>query len=490
VRAMHIPAAPGAGPASPHGLLPPWGVAELPAPPTFTFRNVLRTIGPGIIGLGIAIGSGEWLLGPSVVARYGPALLWVTTVSVLLQVFINIEMARYTMYTGEPIMVGFMRTWPGPRFWSSLYGLLTFLQVGWPGWALASATAIAALVLGRIPTADDANVVKLLGYLTFGLCVLILVVGRKIERNLELAMWVLMSAVFGYLLLVDLTMVSGASWRAILRGFVSFGALPAGGDWLLLGAFAAYSGLGGVSNAYMTNWMRDKGFAMGATVGHIPAATAASVTLSPQGNVFIVNDRSLKRWKDWFRFLNVDQWAVFALGSIVGMMLVTLMSLEFVPAGTMMGGWAVADLQASAIAERHGRIFWHLTLLTGFWVLFKTQLGQSDGLVRTLTDMLWSGSARLRRRSGVDVRRMYYSILAVFVIWGCIALNLAQPLTLVVIGANVAGLNFVFISVHTLVVNRRVLPRELRPPVWREIMVALCALFFGGFVVATILSRL
>jgi hypothetical protein len=487
---MHIPAAPIAGPASTHGLLPPWGVAELPAPPTFTFRNVLRTIGPGIIGLGIAIGSGEWLLGPSVVARYGPALLWVTTVSVLLQVFINIEMARYTMYTGEPIMVGFMRTWPGPRFWSSLYGLLTFLQVGWPGWALASATAIAALVLGRIPTAADAGLVKVLGYLTFGLCVLILVVGRTIERNLEYAMWVLMSVVFGYLLFVDLTMVSTESWRGILGGFVSFGALPAGGDWLLLGAFAAYSGLGGVSNAYMTNWMRDKGFAMGATVGYIPSATGTPVTLSPQGNVFIVTERSLKRWSDWFRFLNVDQWAVFAVGSIVGMMLVTVMSLEFVPAGTTMGGWAVADLQASAIAERHGRIFWHLTLMTGFWVLFKTQLGQSDGLVRTLTDMLWCGSARLRQRSGVDVRRMYYTILAVFVVWGCIALNLAQPLTLVVIGANVAGLNFVFLSVHTLVVNRRVLPRELKPPLWREVMVALCALFFGGFVVATVLSRL
>ena len=82
----------------------------------FTPRNVLRTIGPGIIGLGIAIGSGEWLLGPSVVARYGPALLWVTTVSVLLQAFLNIEMARYTMYTGEPVTVGFMRTRPGPAF--------------------------------------------------------------------------------------------------------------------------------------------------------------------------------------------------------------------------------------------------------------------------------------------------------------------------------------------------------------------------------------
>jgi hypothetical protein len=240
----------------------------------------------------------------------------------------------------------------------------------------------------------------------------------------------------------------------------------------------------------MTNWMRDKGFAMGATVGYIPAATGTPVSLSPQGNIFIVTEQSLRRWKDWFRFLNVDQWAVFAVGSIAGMMLVTLMSLEFVPAGTKVGGWAVADIQASAIAERHGRVFWYLTLMTGFWVLFKTQLGQSDGLVRTLTDMLWSGTAGMRRRPSVDVRRLYYTILVVFVVWGCIALNLAQPLTLVVIGANVAGVNFVFLSIHTLVVNRRVLPRELRPPIWREAVVALCALFFGAFAVATLVTNL
>jgi hypothetical protein len=479
-----------AGPARPHGLLPPWGVSELPPPPPFTFSNVLRTVGPGIIGLGIAIGSGEWLLGPSVVARYGPALLWVTTVSVLLQVFLNIEMARYTMYTGEPIMVGFMRTRPGPGFWSCVYAVLTFLQIGWPGWALASATASAALLLGRLPTGAESEVVKVLGYATFGLCVAILAVGRTIERNLEYAMWILMAAVFGYLLYIDLTMVSAGSWRAILGGFVSFGALPSGGDWLLLGAFAAYSGLGGVSNAFMTNWMRDKGFAMGATVGYIPSATGTPVALSPQGNVFEVNERSRQRWNDWFRYLNVDQWAIFTVGSIVGMMLVTAMSLEFVPPGTQVGGWAVANLQATAIADRHGRIFWYLTLMTGFWVLFKTQLGNSDGLVRTLTDMLWSGNTGVRRFRRLDVRTVYYSILAVFVVWGCIALNLAQPLTLVVIGANVAGLNFVFVSLHTLVVNRRFLPPELRPPIWREAIVLLCALFFGGFVVATILTRL
>jgi hypothetical protein len=240
----------------------------------------------------------------------------------------------------------------------------------------------------------------------------------------------------------------------------------------------------------MTNWMRDKGFAMGATVGYIPAAGGEHVALSPQGNVFVVDRQSLARWNTWFRYLNVDQWAIFAVGSVAGMLLVTLMSLEFVPRGTEVSGWAVANLQATALADRHGRIFWYLTLLTGFWVLFKTQLGNSDGLVRSLTDMLWCGNHHVRRSCGGEVRKVYYSILAIFVVWGCIALNLAQPLTLVVIGANVAGLNFVVVSLHTLVLNRRFLPTELRPPLWREVMVVLCALFFGAFSAATLVTRL
>ena len=77
-----------------HGALAEWGVRELPLPPRFSFRNALRTVGPGIIGLGIALGSGEWLIGPAVILKYGTALLWITTVSVVLQVILNQEMGR------------------------------------------------------------------------------------------------------------------------------------------------------------------------------------------------------------------------------------------------------------------------------------------------------------------------------------------------------------------------------------------------------------
>jgi Mn2+/Fe2+ NRAMP family transporter len=95
-------------------------------------------LGPGVIGLGIAIGSGEWLIGPAVVLKYGAALLWITSIAVFLQVILNQEMGRYTLCTGEPIFTGFMRTRPGPAFWGWTYGILSLCQYGWPGWALAA----------------------------------------------------------------------------------------------------------------------------------------------------------------------------------------------------------------------------------------------------------------------------------------------------------------------------------------------------------------
>src|SRR3712207_5717959 len=111
------------------GCLPAWGEAEMPAPPPFSVGSALRLIGPGAIALGMAIGSGEWLLGPAVTAKYGAALLWVATVSILLQMILNQEIIRYTIATGEPIFTGFLRTRPGPKFWGPVYTLLIFMQL-------------------------------------------------------------------------------------------------------------------------------------------------------------------------------------------------------------------------------------------------------------------------------------------------------------------------------------------------------------------------
>ena len=110
---------------------PRWNVAELPAAPEFSARQWKLLIGPGLLLAGSAIGGGEWLFGPIVTARYGGQLMWIAAISILLQVSHNLCMMRYTLYTGEPIFVGFFRTRPGPMFWVFFYLLLDLGGI-WP----------------------------------------------------------------------------------------------------------------------------------------------------------------------------------------------------------------------------------------------------------------------------------------------------------------------------------------------------------------------
>src|SRR5688500_10480683 len=177
--------------------LDPWERAELPLPPRPQGLGWLKAAGPGGIVLGVSIGSGEFLLGPTAFVRNGLSLLWVVGVAVFLQTIFNTELMRYTLATGEPVFTGFMRTRPKSTLWAWVYAILYFLQVGWPAWAGTAAGAIFFLFTRRLAAAPDASVIYYIGVGTFLVCVAILSFGRRIERTLELLNWILVAAILG-----------------------------------------------------------------------------------------------------------------------------------------------------------------------------------------------------------------------------------------------------------------------------------------------------
>ncbi len=478
------------GPAEGRTGLPPWGRDELPAPPPTRGRALFAVIGPGVIVLGAALGSGEWLIGPVTMVRYGLTLLWVTTVAVFLQTVFNGELMRYTLYTGEPAFTGFMRTRPHSTFWAAVYTLLFLLQTGWPGWAGAAAGALFFLGAGRAPTAGDARLVYGLGVATFLACVAILLMSRRsIERTLELLNWVLVAAILGTLTVLCLFLVAPGLWLSALFGFVGFDRaaggfrfVPEGADFFLIGAFAAYSGSGGVINIALSNWARDKGYGMGRTVGFIPALRGkGEAGLAPTGRVFVPDARSLSRWSGWWRVVQLEQWGIFFVGAMLGMTLPALLYCAVIPRGTDLAGLAVATELARALG-RTASALGPIVAVISVWILFKTQLDIFEGTVRSLTDILWSGSRRVREWRGGDVRLVYHVILVVLVLWGVFALSLTQPLVLLQLGANVAGVVMVLAPLHILRVNTTLLPEALRPPLWRRLVLIAMALFYGTFV--------
>jgi hypothetical protein len=476
--------------------LAPWSRADLPEPPIPRGLQWIGVCGPGVIVLGMSIGSGEFLLGPAAFVKHGLTLLWVTLVAVFFQTIFNTELMRYTVATGEPVVTGFMRTRPGKVFWAWFYALLYFLQIGWPAWAATAAGAIFFLFAGRLAGAPDAFEISTIGALAFLACVGVLLLGKRIARTLELLNWVLVACILGGFLAMAVVYVPAGTWVAGVSGFFGFdpasGAfsfLPEHVDILLLGALVGYSGGGGVLNLTLSNWARDKGYGMGTRVGHIGGMVGGERTqLADTGFIFEPDESNRRRWRGWWRIVRMDQWGIFFTGALLGMLLPALLYVTFVAGGTDIKGLAIAAVLADTVGSSTVAWLGVVVALLGAWILFKTQLDCVEGMTRSITDILWTGSTRVRAWRGGDVRAVYYAVLAVVVVWGIIALQLAQPVVLLQIGANIAGAVFVFASLHLLYLNTRILPVGLRPPMWRRVALIGMALFYGFFVTLVVRS--
>jgi hypothetical protein len=179
-------------------------------------------LGPSLIALGISIGSGEWLLGPLNVGTLGfVGVGWIITISALLQVFYNIEFARYVVATGEVPIVGFARVPPGAALWVPFSLVTIFFAFIWGGWAKAAAQGLFALLNGRIPGDGDGTTVTLFAILLLLVVMVITMVSRKITRGLEFANLTSIGIQLLFLLAIDLFIVPFSVWWDGFRGLIT-----------------------------------------------------------------------------------------------------------------------------------------------------------------------------------------------------------------------------------------------------------------------------
>jgi len=209
--------------------MPRWDRADLIEAPSYRARNALWMIGPGLVMGAAAIGGGEWLSGPAVTAKYGASLLWVATVSILFQVVYNIEISRYTLYTGEPIFTGKLRVPPLPLLWVVLYLLLDWGSVA-PYLAANATVPLETLWLGRLPNADIYPgywwVHKIFSTVVYLLGMVPLVIGGKIYNSLKVLMSAKLVIVVGFLMLLGVFFTRTSTWVEISSGLFKFGSVP------------------------------------------------------------------------------------------------------------------------------------------------------------------------------------------------------------------------------------------------------------------------
>jgi hypothetical protein len=449
-------------------------VADLPRVP-----KVNHIVGPSAVMLGASLGSGETLFWPLLIAQNGWALYWAFWVGVLTQFFINTEIQRWTIATGESIFQAYDRI---HSVWPWFFLLAGFFHVGWPGWAAGAAEVFASgLGLGRADWALPG----------IGLMVLIWVsyqIHPIMYNVVEKSQVVLMILAVGTAVVLVFIAGSFGQLANLPGGAVSFGTLPTDMDIAVFLGGLAYAGAGGYVNLAQGVWAREKGYGMGSYQGRVknPLIGEESEPVEDDGFVFAPTDLNLRRWKGWWKVTQIEHLLTFVLGLLVVATVMMTISREYAP--------GIEDSEAIAmwldtVAPALGGFEGALVYVVLFLALFTTEYAILEAFVRNSVDIVYE---MYGRAAGWSLPRVFWGVLTLFVLWGIgiIALQLDQPFILLVIGAAIAGVMMWPYNALTVILNTTKLPEHTQPGWGRVIAMWWATGFFGYFSVLLIASQL
>jgi hypothetical protein len=453
--------------------LPPLGVAELPAPPD----SAWKLVGPGVVAAGVGLASGEFVLYPYIASQVGLVFLWAAAVGLATQYYINMEIERYTLATGETVLTGFARLW---RHWGLVFAGLAMLANLWPGWVSGAATLTTWLIGG------DARWIAIGMLAAIGL---ILTLSPVVYRTLEGAQWLKVIAVALLVGVAAAVAIPGRVWAEAPAAIADLRIPHAELGWALLMGALAYAGAGGGQNLCQSNWIRDKGFGMGAHAPKIASPLTGEPVAAPgTGWAFPTDEANMARWRRWWRIANVEQLATF-----VAITFVTIAFTSLLAWSTLSGRADLprdigflkieGEVLAGSAGGWFGRLFWFV----GAFSLFAAALGIVDYTARLAADVL--RTCYLKGRSE--------SVLYAWLVWAMVATGIAiiacgltQPLVLLVISSCIAAFMMFIYSGLLILVNRRLLAPALRPGAVRVGALAWAVLLFGVLSGITVVDQL
>jgi hypothetical protein len=437
-------------------------VRDLPTAP----RSIWPIIGPGVIAAGVGLASGEFILYPFIASQVGLVFVWAAFVGLLTQFFINMEIERYTLATGETALTGFSRFW---KHWGLVFALMAYFANLWPGWATSSATLVTYLVGGSV-TAIAIGMLLSIGVI-LTLAPVVYVALEKIEMGKVVAVLLLLA--------VGLTVaIDGEAWGDVPQ-IVTEASIPAEelGFALLMGALA-FAGAGGGQNLCQSNWIRDKGFGMGTYVPRIVSPVTGKPEAAPStGYVFEPTQRNLTQWHQWWRMANIEQLVTFVAITFITIFFTSLLAYATVFGDEGLAGditfiQAEGEALSAAVGGWFGTLFWVLGAIS----LYAAALGIVDYTSRLGADVLKVGYLRSATES-----KIYFVLVWGLVLLGCVILlgGLTQPIVLLVISAVVGGFMMFIYSGLLAVLNRTVLPDAVRPGAFRIGTMVWAVLLFG-----------
>ena len=470
--------------------------AELPRRET----PLLKMMGPGIVMAGIAIGSGELIMWPWITSIVGADLLWAAAIGIFLQLWINIEVGRWAVVTGESPFTGMVRV---VKLIVYLWVAIIFVGKFLPGWARETGVALRNLIFGP----ENSSPEWLWTALVFAIVAVILFGPKVIYTAVERCIMVLIVIIVAGLVYVVWEIGSKEHFVAMWEGLLNVGHFPkfpvdiladdgSVRDQLTFSRFfgaVVFAGMGGVGNLYYAYYLREKRVGMGARMPTLMSAVHKhEIKEMDTGYVYPDTEENHRRFRDWMRFVKIDQVFFFWMLGSFTMFLFIFGSLAVLhPNGLVPNqGSLVWDL-ASILEESMGRFGRNLFLIVGMAALFSTQLGGVDGGSRIFADLLHTN---FKFGRWFKLERWYLILVSTTMIIGTISVWFFERY-------GTSGLDFLFISALIggfamavyvpllLYMNLTYLPKSARPGWVNIFFMVLASVMYISFAGYTIYNK-
>lgn len=463
----------------------PLPVRPLPQP-----INWLHILGPGMVLTALGVGLGETFMWPRLVVVFGPEIRWLFLVGVTIQLFVMLEMARWTLATGESIFFGAARIHRGVMwfFWAAA----VFIYI-WPGHISLGAQSLSTVLGGGITWTwlAIAGIVLIALVLTFAP-----VVYSVVETVLSLLIGIL---VIGSAIVAAMV-GSPAEMLATITGMFAFGywapEMSTKAWFPIIVGSAAFAGPSGMQQMWFTLYLRDKRAGMAHYSGRITSwLTGEEESMPSRGSTLDGDDPAeQQKWRGWLAWARFDAivlfWGITMLTTVIFTVL-AMASARLDPAAqqAILAGRQAEALKAmsTAFAAAGGEVLGTLFYVFMGVVGWKMSFGIFDAFARGQADMTWYFVAAARRWS---MSIWYYVYLYFVCIAGIIVilLNQGRPAEFIL---NILAFMSPFIMGAycpvVLWVNNRYLPKPLRPHLLVSVIVFLGFLFYWGGLFASLI---
>ncbi|MEQ3550807.1 Nramp family divalent metal transporter [Pseudonocardia nematodicida] len=435
-------------------VLDPSGVVD---PPT-TLRGRFRHLGPGLLISASVVGSGELILTTTLGAQAGFALLWMVVLATTVKVWVQMELATWTILTGKTAIQGYSqvgRRWRGASWINVVWILAEIPSIMKRGALIGGSAAAGSLMYPIVGESLSGRSLVAWSLLITGVTIVLLLTNKyKLIERFSTASVVLFTLATVVLALALPLTPFGYSGGDLVSG-LQF-AIPAG----TLGIAIAMFGITGVGADEMTAytvWCIEKGY--------------AKFTGPNDGT-----EAWAERARGWIRVMRVDilvSWLI-TTGCTLGFYIIGAAVLH--PQALVPSGNEVISTLSRMYTDTLGTWANGLFLVAAFVILFSTAFAVGAANTRLWADTL----ARLGVYDFADqaMRNKVTRILIAVIptLWMVAYLFVQSPVLMLQIGGTATAVFLVAVVISVWKLRSTEVPKEFRSSTFLTTMLALSSI--------------